>query len=754
MKKLVFIVITFVVGFQFNLKADEGMYLLSLLQKLNLSEKGMVLSADDIYSINNSSLKDAVVGLGRASNPYRFFCTGEIVSDKGLFITNHHCGYGAIQSHSSPEHDYLADGFWAMSMDEELVNDGMVVSILVRMEDVTRKVTSELTSEMTEQERSRKISEISKSLVDEATDGTHLGGNVKSMYEGNRFYLFIFETFKDIRLVGAPPSSIGKYGGDTDNWMWPRHTGDFSMFRIYTGADSKPDTYKKENEPYAPKHHFPVSLDGYENNDFAFVLGFPGSTDRYMTSYGIAESLEKEYPARIKIRGKKLDVMKGFMDDSQKVRIQYASKYARVSNYWKYFIGQTKGLNKLKVYDKKKQYENELQAWIKNDPNRNALYGEALDLIDQSYNERSASYFSMVYFGEALRGIEILTLPGSTLNGLYNLLKEDPVNNEKISGAVESLKASASNYFKDYNVATDKVMTIEMLQMFIADVDPAHYPAEIAAIAKKYKGNYSKYVDKLFAKSLFVSEEKFNAFLNKPSAKALEKDPAFKLYVSIRKKQGELHGHIIPAQMKLNKGRRLMMAAMLEKEKDLGYPDANSTPRFTYGTVGDYHPADAVHYKHYTTIEGIMQKEDPTNTEFIVPDKLKELYKKKDYGPYGENGDLTVCFTTNNDITGGNSGSPVLNANGELIGVAFDGNWEAMSGDIAFETELQKCINVDIRYVLFIIDKYAGAKNLIDEMTVVKSSNPQQRIKAQKIRKKALEKSVKKKEATLEGMLE
>ena len=733
MKKLIVFTLTLLLGLQVSLRADEGMYLLSLLNKLHLSDKGMVLTADDIYAINHSSIKDAVVGLGRANNPYRFFCTGEIISDQGLILTNHHCGYGSIQAHSSPEHDYLADGFWAMSMAEELVNEGMVVSILVRMEDVTAKITKDLNDEMSEQDRAKKIAELSDQLVKEATDGSNYGGNVKSMFEGNRFYMFIYETFKDIRLVGAPPSSIGKFGGDTDNWMWPRHTGDFSMFRIYTGADGNPSTYTTENKPLKPHHHFPISLDGYKNNDFAFVMGYPGSTNRFMTSYAIEESLNSEFPARVKIRGKKLDVMKANMDKSQKVRIQYASKYARVSNYWKYFIGQSRGLKKLHVYDKKLAYEKELQAWIEKDGTRKGNYGDALQMIDKAYKERAASYFSLVYFSEGLRGIEIASIPGQ----LYQTLSNLPESGDERTKAIEDLKETLKNFYKDYDLATDKQMAMAMLNMFIADVQPAYFPT----ILEKNKSKLGKYIDKLFAKSMFSSEEKVMAFLEKPSMKKLAKDPAFNLWKSISQKQGEIYGQYVAPQTKLNKGRRLMMAAMLEKEGDLPYPDANSTPRFTYGYVGDYYPADAVHYKYYTTIEGIMEKEDPNNPEFIVPDKLKELFKNKDYGQYGQNGELNICFTTNNDITGGNSGSPVLNAKGELIGAAFDGNWEAMSGDIAFETELQKCINVDIRYVLFIIDKYAGAKNLINEMDLVKSKVMGKKVNGQKsIHKQAMKK--------------
>jgi len=411
LRKPIILLLSLLLGSQLYVKADEGMFLLSLLNKMNLNQKGLVLSADDIYSINNSSLKDAVVGLGGDHNPLRFYCTGEIVSDKGLFLTNHHCGFGSIQSHSSPEHDYLTDGFWAMSLKEELINKNMVVSILVRMEEVTSQITSKFTDEMSFADKQTIIDELSFEISNKATEGTHYGANVKSMYEGNRFYLYVYETFRDIRLVGAPPSAIGKYGGDTDNWMWPRHTGDFSMFRIYTGPDGKPAKYAEDNIPYSPKHHFPVSLKGTDNKDFVMVMGFPGGTDRYMTSYTIKDKLDVEYPARIKLRGKKLEVMKEQMNKSKKVNIQYASKYARVSNYWKYFIGQSKGLKRLKVYEAKKEYETELQSWIDGSVRMKKKFDKGLPLIKEGVEEKSALSLSLVYFTEGYRGVEISQLP-------------------------------------------------------------------------------------------------------------------------------------------------------------------------------------------------------------------------------------------------------------------------------------------------------------------------------------------------------
>ena len=721
-KKLSILLIVLITGIQFTVKADEGMYLLSLLNKLNLNDKGLLLSPEDIYSINNTSLKDAVVGLGRDNNPFRFFCTGEIVSDKGLFFTNHHCGYGSIQSHSSPEHDYLEDGFWAMNMSEELINKNMVISILVRMEDVTADILPSLNEEMSQDVRDKTVSDLSKVLSDKAIEGTHYGAIVKSVYEGNKYYLFVYETFKDIRLVGAPPSSIGKFGGDTDNWMWPRHTGDFSIFRIYTGPDGKPATYSEDNIPYSPKHFFPISLNGVNENDFSMVMGFPGSTDRYMTSYTIKDKLDIEYPARIKLRGKKLDIMNEYMNMNKKVNIQYASKYARVSNYWKYFIGQSKGLTRLKIYDKKKTYEEELQRWIDSDIKRQKLYGNAIQLIKESVKSTSKTNLSLVYYSEGLRGVEISQLPAAIYYSLYQALIDGDKSKEDINKITTRIKSAGADYFKDYDLSTDKQMMKEIFTIANSDMDHEDLPLIFQMITKKYKGDFGKYADKLFEKSFFASEEKYNAFLDNPSLKTLEKDPAFQLYVSINEKLDELRSKVEADNSKMEKGRRLFLGAMLEKDGSSNlYPDANSTPRFTYGYVGSYRPADAVHYNHFTTIEGIMEKEDPSNPEFIVPERLIDLYKKKDYGQYSDkNGDLTICFTTNNDITGGNSGSPVLNAKGELTGLAFDGNWEAMSGDITFEKDLQKCINVDIRYVLFIIDKYAGAKNLINELKLMK----------------------------------
>ncbi len=705
----------------FAAQADEGMWLLNKLHQLNLNDKGLELSPEEIYAINQSSIKDGIVGLTMESNPFRFFCSGEIISSQGLFLTNHHCGYRQVQQHSSIENDYLSNGFWAQNHGEELYNKGMAVSILSEIRDVTERIAPELENIADFKERNEKIRELSKVIEDEVNETSHYKSIVKPMFEGNQFYLFIYEVFTDIRLVGAPPSSIGKFGGDTDNWMWPRHTGDFTLFRIYAAPDGKPAAYSPDNKPYQPKHHFPISLQGVQKDDFAFVIGFPGSTDRYLTSFGIEESLEHSYPVRIEARGKKLDVMKKHMNASDKVRIQYASKYAGISNYWKYFIGQTKGLKALKVYDKKQAFEAELGQWILADEQRTTKYGNALKDIQESFEARREIAKTQQYYGEGLFGIEALLLP-RRFNELRKVLENKESSDEDIAKAVENAKATADAFFKDYDSATDYDLFVAMMTLFTEGVPVEQQPELILKLSKKAKGDFTRIADKFYEKSIFTSPERFQEFLAKPKAKTLAKDPFTELWEASYQKYIALNTPLAPINAKLAEGKRLFVAASMEYQDEKAlYPDANSTPRFTYGYVGDYKPADAVHYNYYTTIDGIMEKEDPTNDEFIVDDHFKKLYRAKDFGMYADkDGNLWVNFITNNDITGGNSGSGVFNARGELIGTAFDGNWESMSGDIAFEPELQKCINVDIRYTLWVIDKYAGAKHLINEMTIIR----------------------------------
>jgi len=700
----------------FSVSADEGMWLLTMLKKMNMDrmeKMGLKLSAEDIYSINQSSVKDAVVNFGG-------FCTGEIVSDQGLILTNHHCGYSAIQEHSTTEHNYLKDGFWAKNHDAEIPIEGLHVSFLHHMKDVSDRVNSELNEDMTEQERSRKIQEITSKIEEEATEDNQFTARVKSFYNGNQFYLMVYEKYNDVRLVGAPPESIGKFGHDTDNWMWPRHTGDFSMFRVYGSPQGKPAEYSEENVPLKPDHHFPISLEGVKEGDFSMILGFPGGTDRYMTSYGVKETMNITNPTRIEVREKKQEIMTKAMESSEELRIKYASKYSRSSNYYKYSIGQNEGLRRLDVIAEKQKTEEKFREWVNENEERKATYGEALDLIETAYTDRKKFYKSYMYLVEALfQGAEIIPFSGRFM-GLYRTLKSMPDSTKAINAEVESIKARLKDFYKDYHAPTDQKILAALFEIYHENVNKEHQPEIFNRIEKLYDGDYEKYAEHIFDNSMFKSMDLVKDYLDDPTVEALENDPAFDALMSIQQSIMKIRQKYRSYAEQLGKGQRLFLDGLMKMKDDKNfYPDANFTMRITYGKVDDYIPRDAVHYDYYTTLEGIMQKEDPNDKEFIVAPKLKELYKKKDYGRYGQDGEMRVCFISNNDITGGNSGSPVLNGNGEMIGVAFDGNWEAMSGDIKFEPELQRTINVDIRYVLFVIDKFANADHLIEEMDIV-----------------------------------
>lgn len=717
MKKSLALIATLFLAIATSL-AGEGMWLLNTLKKINeaqMQAMGFKLTAEDIYDINRSSMKDAVARLGGG------FCSGEMVSSEGLLLTNHHCGFDAIQSFSTVEHDYLTDGFWAMSRDQELNVPGLFVSYLQRIDDVTEQVLAELTEGMSEEERSAKIMEVAARLEQETVgEQQYLSADFKSMYEGNEFYLFVYKDYPDVRLVGAPPSAIGKFGGDTDNWMWPRHTGDFSMFRVYAGPDGQPAEYDPGNVPYKPGWHFPISLAGVKDNDFAMVMGFPGSTDRFLSSHGVKLALDVEQPSRVKIRGERLDILKRHMDADPAIRIKYASKYASISNYWKYFIGQQRGLKRLHVYDKKVAQEQELMNWVNADPARKTKYGGIIDLLEAGYNERGGFEKAFTYLQEAAFGSEVIGF-SMRLRGLKEQLEKDPKDNAAIAAQVAQVQAAAEEFWKDYDPATDQEVTAAMYKLIHDEVDRAQWPDMMATVEKKYKGDFTAWSQALFATSLATDRKRLDAFLAKPSLKALQKDMGLQAAMSVRSLyRGTLMAGIQGAQGKLDHGYRLMVAAMREMDPDrMWYPNANSTLRLTYGKVNDYYPADAVHYDLVTTAKGILEKEDNTNEEFIVPARQHELLTARDYGRYADaNGELVICFISENDITGGNSGSPVINGNGELIGIAFDGNWEAMSGDIAYEPELQRTISVDIRYVLWCIDKYAGASHLVKEMTI------------------------------------
>lgn len=707
----------------FSLIADEGMWLPQLLKSLNekdMIERGLKLTADDIYDINNSSLKDAIVSLNGGG------CTAEMISSNGLMLTNHHCAFGSIQTHSTLENDYLKDGFWAMSNAEELKNDDVTATFLISIEDVSERINSFLNNQMSEDERRAKIAEISKVISKEVSDSTSYSANVKSYFGGNDFYLLIYETFKDVRLVGAPPSSIGKFGGDTDNWMWPRHTGDFSLYRVYMAPDGSPASYDLENIPYKPKHHLPIQLEGVENEDYTMIMGYPGRTNRYLTSFGISEALEISNPTTVDIRTEKLAVIKDGMDANKRVKIQYASKYASTSNYWKYYIGQSKSLKAMKVFDKKKDIENAFEEWVESgDSSVQEKYGNVLEMIESAYNKNKRIALNRTYLNEAVfQGSEILYFSYMMKNRIASLPKD---KKERLT-SIRKLKKLAKDFYKNYNASVDEKLLSSMLSMYYYNVPKNQHAPVFKKIENQMLGfkklDFDFYAQNVFKRSVFSSKEKCMEFLQNPTLSRVSRDLAFTTMNSIYDKyMKEIYPTRKSVRAALSKGNRLFMSGLREMDTSKSfYPDANSTMRVTYGSIGDYSPGNAMHYDYFTTIDGIIEKEDETNEEFIVPEKLKELYKMSDYGRYADkNGDLRINFISSNDITGGNSGSPVMNAWGELIGTAFDGNWESMSGDIAFENKIQRTISVDIRYILFIIDKYANASYLIDEMTIAPS---------------------------------
>ncbi len=698
--------------------ADEGMWLLILLQKMNMrdmQQKGFKLTADEIYSLNHASLKDAIVMLNGGG------CTAEAISDQGLLLTNHHCGYDAIQKNSTVDHDYLTDGFWAYDTAQDLKAPGYTASFLVRIDDVTAKVNAELTGDMAEGDRNKKIAEVMAKLEKEATEGTTYNAKVKGMFENAEFYLFVYETFTDVRLVGAPPSSVGKFGGDTDNWMWPRHTGDFSLLRVYGTKEGKPAPYATDNVPYKPKKSLAISLDGVKDGDFTMIMGNPGRTDRFLSSEGVKLLLDQTAPAIVKIRDLKLSIYKKDMDTDPKVKIQYATKYARTANYWKYYIGQSAQLKKNRVYEKKLKVELDFDKWVNGNKDLMAKYGNAIGDINKYFVQMRDFNIHRTYLNECI----MRTCEGIALSGGYAELEKllsDPATEAEGKKKAAEMKKDIAVFFDDYNAATDKRLVVAMLQLFRADVPAEQLPDIYKVIDTEFGGDYQKFADKLFETSVFVDRARMEKFLDNPDAATLKGDWSYKVFNSFMINWRTNYAPKVKAiEEAQDKVQRLFIAGLREMNPKKAYAsDANGTIRLTYGNVKSYYPQDGVFFDYYTTLDGIIAKEDSTNEEFVVPAKLKQLYARKDFGRYADDKNrLRVCFISNNDITGGNSGSPVLNAYGELVGCAFDGNWEAMSGDIYFDPELKRTISVDIRYVLFIIDKYAGAQNLIKEMKLV-----------------------------------
>ncbi|MFA8436452.1 MAG: S46 family peptidase [Marinifilaceae bacterium] len=724
-KATLLLVLSMIVGLT-QTRADEGMWIPMLLKKYNIEDMqkaGFKLTAEDIYSINQACLKDAVVGLGRAGRPFRHFCTGELISDKGLMITNHHCGYGAIQSHSSLEHDYLKDGFWAMNLEEELANEGITASFLIRMDDVTAKVLENITDDMEEAKREKQIAANIAKLEKEAEEGTEYRANIKAYFAGNQYFLSVYHIYKDVRLVGAPPSAIGKFGGDTDNWMWPRHTGDFSMFRIYADKDNKPAKYSKDNVPLKPKQSFKISLKGVNEGDFTMVFGYPGTTTEYLTSYALDMMTKVDNPHKIKIRTKKLDLMRADMDASPLVRIQYSAKYAGVANSWKRWQGEIKGLKRLNAIAKKQELEKQYNTWANSTPELKAKYAGVLETAKAIYEELTPYSLARDYATEAgLRGAEAIDL-ALDFRKLVELSKEKG-KEEEVKAEVAKLQKGGKKFFKNYNLPTDRKLMAALLKMYNENIEAKFLPDAFEEVNKKYKGDFNAYAQKAYEKSVFVDAARIESFLNeyKTSAyKKIEKDPVYRMAISIRELYSvKIYPKYSELSRKASKLQRTYLAGLMLMQKDkVFYPDANSTLRVHFGKVAGYSPKDAVTYKHYTTLTGIIEKDNPEIFDYDVPEKMKELYAKKDFGRYAVNGDVPVCFVATNHTTGGNSGSPVLNAKGELIGLNFDRAWEGVMSDLMYDPSICRNVTLDIRYALFVIDKLAGAGYLLDEMNIV-----------------------------------
>ena len=696
-------------------RADEGMWLLPLLEKMNsgrMTELGFEITPQEIYDLNNTSLKDAIVIFGNG-------CTGEIVSDQGLLFTNHHCGYAAIQQLSSVEHNYLKDGFWAMNTDEELYAEGLTVSFLESFTDVTDQVEKALKKCKGQEDMIKALDKLEGKLCKKAgCDDKFIVGRLTSFYGGNTYYFIVYKIFRDIRLVGTPPSSIGKFGADTDNWMWPRHTGDFSIFRVYADKDNNPADYSEDNVPYSPERHLRISLAGYEEGSPAMIMGYPGTTNRFMTASELAEQRERNEVA-IKVRTVRQDVLMADMQADPKIMIQYASKYAGSSNGWKKWIGMNETFAKLGVQDRRAEEEVAFTEWVNaGGQERIDRYGDALKNIDEAVAGRKADNLLAAYLRESLGSIELVNV--SAYGGM---IKEalDKKDQEKKDAELASIEAALENFYKDYSMPTDKKVAVAMISLLKESIPAEELPSFYQEIDSCFGGDINAFVEDLYSKSLYTSLDKVKAAADAADVSALTDDPACKVLLSYIKSYNPHQQALIEYAEQFAQGKKDYIAGTLEmREGEAIYPDANFTMRLTYGTVLPYYPRDAVFYNYYTTLKGVMEKEDPSNWEFVVPEKLKELYEAKDFGRYAnDKGEMPVAFISNLDITGGNSGSPIMNGRGELIGLAFDGNWESMSGDIIFEPELQRCISVDIRYVLFIIEKYGGATNLIEELDIV-----------------------------------
>lgn len=702
--------------------ADEGMWMLTDLKKQNaavMQDLGLDISIDKVYCPDSISLKDAVVHFGGG-------CTGEVISAEGLVLTNHHCGYQYIQQHSAVEHDYLTDGFWAMSREQELPCEGLTITFIDRILDVTDYVQEQLKKD----EDPEGLNYLSLSYLSTVAKRFAKKENMKTddfavlelkpFYGANKYYLFVKTVYKDIRMVGAPPSSIGKFGADTDNWMWPRHCGDFSIFRIYASKDGKPANYAADNVPLKVKKHLAINMNGIKEGDFTFVMGFPGRNWRYMISDEVEERMQTTNFMRDTVRGVRLRVLGEEMAKDAKTRIQYAAKYASSANYWKNAIGMNEGLVSLKVLDRKKDEQKRLLAF--GDETGNESYRQAYESIKQIVAKRhDAVYHQQAIYEALMLGTEFSKIPDTD-----KLLEALEKNDKKgIKAAITALQEQGRKFFnKDYSTVVDRKVSKQLLALYAQLIPAGQRISIFKVIDGQFAGSTDAFVDACFDRSIFRSSKALAAFLQNPSADKLKKDLMVQYAKSVKEGYKATDEAMKAETNAYNRAHKTWVAGMLalkQKEGKAIYPDANSTLRLTYGKIGSYEPADGKEYLYYTTLKGVMEKEDPENPEFVVSPKLKELYEKKDFGPYAmADGRMPVCFVTATDNTGGNSGSPVFNSKGELIGVGFDRNYEGLTGDIAYNPQLQRAACVDIRYVLFVIDKYAGAKHLIDELTIVR----------------------------------
>ncbi|MGB4292907.1 MAG: S46 family peptidase [Bacteroidales bacterium] len=718
MKKITFLILILAIFISTFLRADEGMWIPLLIEKYNIKimqEKGFKLTAEDIYSVNRACMKDAIVIFGGG-------CTGEMISPEGLLITNHHCGYGQIQRHSTLEHDYLTNGFWAMSREEELPNPGLTVTFLKWMEDVTEQVLKGVTDRMSPDERDRVINQNISEIRRKAVEGTNYSAVVRPFFMGNQYFLFVNETFRDVRLVGAPPSAIGKFGGETDNWIWPRHTGDFSLFRVYADKNNKPADYSKDNVPYRPAYYFPISLKGVKEGDFTMVFGYPGSTSQYVPSFHI--DMVKNYlnPKMIEIRTKKIDIMEAAMASDPLVRIQYSAKKSGIANSWKRWIGENQGLEKMNVIARKQEYEKRFTEWVNQDKSRVERYGNILPRYRELYEKFREYYFVNNYTNEVVNGIEAIGI-SRNINQLISLYEAD-AEPERIKEVKKRLVSDAESIFRDYDLPTDQKLFVAMMEMYSKNLEDRWLAPEYKRIREMCKGDFGSLAGKIYPKSPFTSRERFISFVNgfgKNSIKKAKNDIFYLLANDIVDfLSRNVRDELTRINSEIQQLNRIYMAAQMEFEPDrVFYPDANSTLRVTYGQVKGYFSRDAVYFTHYTTLKGIIEKDNPEIYDYNVPEKLRELYRKRDFGRYTQDGEVPVCFIANNHTTGGNSGSPVINAEGHLIGVNFDRAWEGVASDMAFNPEQSRNISLDIRYALFIIDKFAGAGYLLNEMKII-----------------------------------